>query len=78
MKITTTRLIMLINMILILSGINFGQATLQGIVTDSLTHEQLFGASVILVGTSQGEATNINGEYKIPNIAAGTYKIKIS
>jgi len=77
MRIISTKQILILGMIL-LSGSIFGQTTLQGIVTDSLTQEALIGASVVLVGTSQGSATNLDGEYKIPNIAEGTYKIRVS
>ena len=45
-----------------------GSYTVQGIVTDSLTKEALVGASITIVGTSQGAATNLDGEYKIQNI----------
>jgi TonB-dependent receptor len=78
MKIISTSQILFVGMLLILSGSIFGQTTLQGVVTDSLTHESLIGANVILVGTSQGASTNLEGEYKIPNITEGTYKIKVS
>lgn len=78
MRIYSTRQILFVCMLLILSGSIFGQTTLQGIVTDSLTHESLIGASVVLLVTSQGASTNIDGEYKISNITIGIYKIKIS
>lgn len=78
MRIISTKKLMILSMLLILSGSIFGQATLHGLVTDSLSHEALVGASVVLSGTSQGSATNMDGEYKIPNIAEGTYKIKVS
>jgi TonB-dependent receptor len=55
-----------------------GSYTIQGIVTDSLTKEALVGASVSIVGTSQGSATNLNGEYKIQNIPQGEIKLRVS
>jgi TonB-dependent receptor len=65
-------------MLFMLSGSIMGQSTLHGIVADSSSKEALVGASVVLVGTSQGAATNLDGEYKIPNIAEGTYTVRIS
>ena len=78
MRIISTKQLLILSMLLMLSGSILGQSTLHGIVADSLTHEALIGASVVLVGTSQGAATNLDGEYKIPNIAEGTYQIRVS
>ena len=70
MKVFITRKMLVLGVLFFISSRIFGQGTLQGIVTDSLTNESLFGASIMLVGTSQGAATNFNGEYKIANIPA--------
>ena len=78
MKIIITRKMLVLGVLFLISSRILGQATLQGIVTDSLTQEPLIGASVIIVGTSQGAATNFNGEYKIANIPAGEHGIKVS
>jgi len=78
MKIIITRNILVLGVLFFISSRIFGQGTLEGIVTDSLTHESLFGASIMIVGTSQGAATNFNGEYKIANIPAGEHRIKVS
>ena len=56
----------------------FSQGTLKGVVTDSLTNNELIGANVYLVGTSQGSATNIEGKYTISSIAEGKYIVKVS
>ncbi|MDP2364478.1 MAG: carboxypeptidase-like regulatory domain-containing protein, partial [Ignavibacteria bacterium] len=49
-----------------------------GKVIDSDTKEPLIGANIILLGTTSGSATNINGEYFILNVSSGTYSIKAS
>jgi TonB-dependent receptor len=54
-----------------------GYAKIKGVVSDSATGEKLFGASVGIVGTSFGAATNLDGEYIISNIKPGTYAFKI-
>lgn len=56
----------------------FAQSTLRGVVSDSATAEKLPGASVYLVGTALGSATNLEGAYLIDRIPAGTYTLRIS
>jgi len=57
----------------------FAQSSaIQGYVRDAKTGEPLPGATVMLVGTSMGAATDINGKYLIQNVPAGTYTIKAS
>jgi TonB-dependent receptor len=63
---------------LAISASAFGQGALTGVVTDSLTHEKLVGVNVVLLGTGIGNATNIEGEYKIMNIPLKTYEVRVS
>ena len=51
---------------------------LVGRVIDADTKEPLIGANILIVGSSMGSATNINGEYFILNVSPGTYSIKAS
>lgn len=51
---------------------------ISGRVVDRQTGEPLIGANVIIVGSSFGAATNINGEYTINNVFAGIYTVKAS
>jgi hypothetical protein len=51
---------------------------LRGIVTDLNTGEPLIGANVLVVGTSFGAATDVNGEYLISNLEAGVYEVRAS
>ena len=55
-----------------------GQGRVKGKVTDLSTGEVLIGANIIVVGTSYGAATDVNGEYVIRNLTAGTYTLKAS
>ena len=50
----------------------------QGIVTDSLTHEKLIRASLFFIGTSIGASTDIEGVFKIANVPDGNYKLRVS
>lgn len=56
-----------------INGQDNGQ--IQGTVTDSTTGDVLFGANVILEGTSLGSASDIKGKYKIYNVPAESYKL---
>jgi hypothetical protein len=51
---------------------------LRGQITDQETGEALIGANIIIVGTSYGAATDVNGEYIILNLRAGVYEVKCS
>jgi TonB-dependent receptor len=47
-----------------------------GVVIDSSTNQPLFGANIILVGTSLGAAADIEGKYFVPNVPPGSYTLK--
>ncbi len=49
-----------------------------GKVFDASTNELLIGVNIMLVGTSMGAATDIDGNYFIINIPPGSYEIKAS
>jgi TonB-dependent receptor len=51
---------------------------IEGKVTDVATGEPLFGANIILDGTSMGAATDFEGEYLIANVPAGSYTLRAS
>lgn len=51
---------------------------IRGVVTDAETGEPIIGASVIIEGTTKGNATDINGEYIILNVEPGTYNLEFS
>ncbi|HEY9166581.1 MAG TPA: carboxypeptidase-like regulatory domain-containing protein [Candidatus Kryptonia bacterium] len=49
-----------------------------GKVTDASTGDALPGATVQLVGTSMGAATDLEGKYTISNVPAGSYTLQAS
>ncbi len=55
---------------------NTGKIT--GEVKDGATGEALVGANIVIQGTTQGSATNIDGYYVILNIPPGTYTLVAS
>ena len=54
------------------------QGSVAGTVRDAETREALFGVNVIVVGTSSGAATDLDGLYRIDNLRAGEYSIRVS
>jgi TonB-dependent receptor len=75
---TKSTVVQILLLLLIITLNVYGQGALSGIVTDSVSNEKLYGASLIVVGTALGDATNIEGEYQINNIPKGKYNLKIS
>lgn len=51
---------------------------IRGKVVDRETGDPLPGANVQIVGTTLGAATNVDGEYFILNVPAGTYSLRAS
>lgn len=49
--------------------------TIEGQVFDLRSAEALTGVNIVLQGTKYGAATNINGNYRIGNIPAGSYTL---
>lgn len=52
-----------------------GSGNIKGVVTDKGSGEPLIGSNVFLDGTSLGAATDIDGNYTIRSIPAGSYKL---
>src|SRR5699024_8559158 len=51
--------------------------SIKGVVTNE-QGEPVPTANVLLVEVSRGAATNLQGEYAIPNVQPGTYTLRIS
>lgn len=52
--------------------------TIRGKVVDVLTKEPLPGVNIIVLDTDFGAASNIEGEYSIPNVPVGLYRVQAS
>jgi outer membrane receptor protein involved in Fe transport len=71
--------LMLILMIVTISQLWSGTTgKIAGIITDKATGETLIGANIVVVGTSLGGVTDVNGQYTILYLPPGTYKVQIS
>lgn len=55
-----------------------GNGKISGTVTDASNGETLVGVAVLIQGTTVGAATDLDGNYVIENVLAGTYKLEIS
>jgi len=55
-----------------------GQASLKGTITDAANNESLIGVNIVVLGTSLGAATDIEGQFRIVGIPARTLSVKIS
>ncbi|MDO8550292.1 MAG: TonB-dependent receptor [Ignavibacteria bacterium] len=68
-----------LTMLLILSSVTFGQSgKISGKVIDQQSQEPLIGANILIVGTTYGAATDVNGNFSILQVPVGEYNIKAS
>lgn len=58
--------------------LNRSNNNIEGTVLDSETGQPLAGANIILPGTNQGSATNMDGEFALSNIDAETSELQVS
>jgi hypothetical protein len=70
------RTLFLAALLLLLPACLLASGKLRGRITDKDSHEPLVGANVSIVGTTYGAASDVNGEYIMLNIPAGTYALK--
>jgi outer membrane receptor protein involved in Fe transport len=62
------------------AGTLFAQQSseIRGKIVDSLTVEPLVGATVVLTGTTLGGAADIEGQFAVRKVPAGTYDLRVS
>lgn len=70
----------LLTLLFIIININLAQGTgsIKGVITDASTHEALFGANVVIKGTTLGAATDFEGSFIIRSIPAGNQTVEVS
>ena len=54
------------------------QGTLAGTVTDAASGETLIGVNVLVIGTTRGAATDIDGQFEIGDLRQGDYTVRVS
>jgi len=52
--------------------------SIEGYVKDAQTGTPLPGANILIVGTSRGAASDLNGEFILPKVPAGEYTIRVT
>ncbi len=73
----TTRLALLLGLMLMIPGLAFGQTgKLAGVVTDGDSGQPLPGATVAIDGTTLGSVTDSQGRYTIIGITPGEYNVR--
>jgi hypothetical protein len=75
------KVISLVSLLVVLSSgmINAqSEGKISGTIKDELTGEPLIGANIIIVGTSLGAASGVDGSYYVLNITPGKYDLQIS
>ena len=55
-----------------------GQGIISGIVVDGETGEELIAVNIIVTGTQIGAASDLNGEFRLTNVPAGTHSLEVS
>ncbi|NND71706.1 MAG: TonB-dependent receptor [Rhodothermales bacterium] len=78
MSILSPRTLLVFLLVIFPATGSYAQGVLAGKVTDAANNEGLIGVNVIVVGTNSGAATDIDGNYGVPNLKAGEYSIKVS
>jgi hypothetical protein len=65
-----------ISLLTVLASTAWATGKIRGKVYDRDTKEPLVGANVLVVGTAMGAAADVNGEFTILEIPAGTYSLR--
>ena len=61
-----------------LSAFAQGRGKISGTVTDATTGDPLPGVNVVIVGTTLGAVTDVDGDYFIANLETGEYDLRAS
>ena len=68
--------ITLLALLSVLASAAWATGKIRGKVYDRDSREPLVGANVVVVGTTMGAATDVNGEFAILEVPAGTYSLR--
>jgi TonB-dependent starch-binding outer membrane protein SusC len=72
-----TKCLLLLLVALGMSSLAMAQRTISGTVTDAETGDPLIGANILVIGTSLGTITDIDGTYSL-QVPTGTAEIEVS
>lgn len=77
-KVVISRLAYIVLFFAFASAVTAQTGTVKGIIIDAKTKEPLIGASVLVSGTNSGAAADLDGNYVIQNVTAGTHTLIVS
>ena len=72
------RLLFFLTCMMLSASIAFAQKTVTGQVIEAATGEPVIGAAVKVLGTSLGQATDVNGQFKIANVPDAAKTLLVS
>src|ERR671912_933099 len=73
------RKLLLFPIMLMILGTTLAQVgTIKGTVKDALTGDAVIGANVLIAGTTEGTAVDVNGDFEIPQVKVGEHNLVIS
>ncbi|MGD8782201.1 MAG: TonB-dependent receptor [Ignavibacteria bacterium] len=80
MKVRITNFLFVLLLFTVCQSLLYAGTTgkLAGVVTDAGTGEPLFGANVVIKGTTMGAATDFEGNFVILNVSPGIYTVVVS
>ena len=73
-----SKILLLALIFLSFSGLKAQTGSISGKVTDKSNNDPLIGANVLVIGTSTGASTDIDGHYEIKSLQPGKYKLRFS
>lgn len=73
-----SRLYLLVSFLLISMGALAQSGAIKGHIKDATTGDAIVGANVVVVGAAIGTAADINGDFQIGKVKAGTYTLVVS
>lgn len=74
----TLKFILALLIMLSINIISQNKGSIAGKITDKSNNEELVGANVLIIGTTIGSSTDLDGFYSIRNLAPGKYQLRFS
>ncbi len=78
MKYLSVSYCFLLLALLSFAQVSHAQGILAGKVIDAGTKESLIGVNILLLGTTLGTSTDLDGKYEVRSIKAGEYSVRVS